>query len=104
MGSRLDAQPALLPYAISVAAQLTGVQPQMLRTYEARGLLDPFRTDGGTRRYSAEDVERARRITTMLASGLNLEGVQQVLALQHEVSRLQALVDAMRAHHEPADR
>jgi MerR family transcriptional regulator/heat shock protein HspR len=104
MGSRLDAQPALLLYAISVAAQLTGVQPQMLRTYEARGLLDPFRTDGGTRRYSAEDVERVRRITTMLASGLNLEGVQQVLALQHEVSRLQALVDAMRAHQEPADR
>lgn len=75
-------------YAMSVAADLTGVHPQMLRAYEAKGLVEPFRTNGGTRRYSGNDIVRVRRITELLASGLNLEGVQQVLRLEIETQQL----------------
>jgi DNA-binding transcriptional MerR regulator len=83
-------------YGISVAAELTGVHPQMLRTYEARGLIDPHRTDGGTRRYSGDDVNRVQRITGLLLTGLNLEGVQQVLALEEETKRLRAEISRLR--------
>jgi DNA-binding transcriptional MerR regulator len=75
-------------YAISVAAELAGTGVQSLRHYERRGLLEPDRTDGGTRRYSQRDVVRLRRITELLADGLNLAGVALVLDLEAEVSRL----------------
>jgi DNA-binding transcriptional MerR regulator len=77
-------------FGISVAAELTGVNPQTLRAYEAKGLLDPQRTAGGTRRYSSDDLERVRRICLLLESGLNLEGVRQVLGLQDEAALLRA--------------
>jgi MerR family transcriptional regulator, heat shock protein HspR len=83
-------------YGISVAAELTGVNPQMLRVYENRGLLDPQRTEGGTRRYSGRDIDRINQITTLLASGLNLAGVAQVLALQAEGDRLRDQIEALR--------
>ncbi|USQ76147.1 MerR family transcriptional regulator [Ornithinimicrobium cryptoxanthini] len=82
-------------YGVSVAAELTGVQPQMLRAYEAKGLLEPYRTEGGTRRYSGDDLARVGRITTLLAAGLNLAGVDQVLQLEAETQRLQAELDAL---------
>jgi MerR family transcriptional regulator, heat shock protein HspR len=75
-------------YMISVAADLVGMHPQTLRLYEARGLVRPGRTPGGTRLYSDADVERLRlihRLTTEL--GLNLAGVEHVLRLQDELSR-----------------
>jgi MerR family transcriptional regulator, heat shock protein HspR len=75
-------------YAISVAAELTGINPQMLRVYESRGLLEPQRTEGGTRRYSRRDIDRINQIATLLASGLNLAGVEHVLALEAETDRL----------------
>ncbi len=84
-------------YGMSVASDLTGVHPQMLRAYEARGLLAPHRTDGGTRRYSGNDIVRIQRITELLASGLNLEGVQQVLRLEAETQRLQDEIDELRS-------
>ena len=59
-------------YGISVAAELVGMGVQNLRAYEARGLLEPERTDGGTRRYSADDLDRLRRIGDLLDAGLNL--------------------------------
>jgi MerR family transcriptional regulator, heat shock protein HspR len=77
-------------YGISVAAELTGVQPQTLRGYEAKGLLDPYRTAGGTRRYSGDDLTRIRRITTLLAAGLNLTGIRHVLDLEAETADLRA--------------
>ena len=83
-------------YAISVAAELTGVNPQMLRVYENRGLLDPQRTEGGTRRYSGRDIDRIRQITALLASGLNLAGVEQVLALEAETDRLRDQIEELR--------
>ena len=75
-------------YVISVAAELAGMHPQTLRIYERRGLLDPARTVGGSRRYSERDIDRLRRIQDLTALGLNLEGVRRVLELEHEVERL----------------
>ena len=83
-------------YGISVAAELTGVDPQMLRTYEARGLLEPQRTEGGTRRYSGNDLERIGQITALLDEGLNLAGIAHVLALQAETQRLRAEIHCLR--------
>jgi len=78
-------------YMISVAAELVGMHPQTLRLYEARGLVRPGRTPGGTRLYSEKDLERLRliqRLTTEL--GLNLAGVEQVLRMQDELNRTRA--------------
>jgi MerR family transcriptional regulator/heat shock protein HspR len=76
-------------YVISVAAELAGVHPQTLRIYERKGLLDPARTGGGSRRYSERDIERLRRIQDLTTAGLNLEGVRRVMHLEDEVARLQ---------------
>ena len=75
-------------YAISVAAELSGTAIQNLRVYERRGLVTPDRTDGGTRRYSEDDIERLVRIRELLDAGLNLAGVDRVLELEDEVTRL----------------
>ena len=77
-------------YAISVAAEMVSMQVQNLRVYERRGLLEPDRTPGGTRLYSAEDVDRLARIGDLLADGLNLAGIARVLELEDEVERLSA--------------
>jgi len=81
-------EPTKAVFVISVAAELAGMHPQTLRIYERRGLLAPFRTDGGTRRYSEDDIERLRLIGELTGQGLNLEGVRRVLALQEENRRL----------------
>ena len=77
-------------YGISVAAELVGTGVQNLRAYEARGLLEPERTHGGTRRYSADDLERLRRIGDLLDAGLNLAGITMVLDLETQNSELRA--------------
>ncbi|MFH5823801.1 MerR family transcriptional regulator [Georgenia sp. AZ-5] len=77
-------------YGISVAAELTGLDPQSLRLYERRGLLEPTRTPGGTRRYSADDLARLSRISDLLGAGLNLAGVAAVLELEADNADLQA--------------
>ncbi len=83
-------------YIISVAAELGGVHPQTLRIYERRGLLDPYRTPGGTRRYSDKDLEQLGLIQELTADGVNLEGVRQILALRAEVERLDHQVIRLR--------
>ena len=80
-------------YGISVAAELVGTGVQNLRLYESRGLLEPTRTEGGTRRYSANDLDVLRRIAALLADGLNLAGIAMVLQLEAENSRLRADLD-----------
>ena len=77
-------------YGISVAAELVGMGVQNLRAYEARGLIEPGRTDGGTRRYSADDLDRLRRIGDLLDAGLNLAGISMVLDLETQNSELRA--------------
>lgn len=75
-------------YSISVVAELTGVSQQALRGYEENGLVTPRRTDGGTRRYSRDDVQRISEIAALLETGLNHEGVAQVMKLQAEADGL----------------
>ena len=84
-------------YVISVAAELAGVHPQTLRIYERKGLLDPARTAGGSRRYSERDIVQLQRIQDLTAAGLNLEGVKRVMELEDEVRRLRAEMDKLRA-------
>lgn len=80
-------------YVISVAAELAGVHPQTLRIYERRGLLDPARTGGGSRRYSQRDIDRLRRIHILTEAGMNLAGVKAVMELEDEIIRLRAQLD-----------
>jgi MerR family transcriptional regulator/heat shock protein HspR len=77
-------------FMISVAAELAEMHPQTLRMYEQRGLISPKRSPKNTRLYSQRDVERLRRIQQMTAEGLNLAGVETVLALEAQVRRLRA--------------
>ncbi len=83
-------------YVISVAAERAGVHPQTLRIYERKGLLDPNRTPGGSRRYSDEDIAQMRRIQVLTNAGINLEGVRKILALEAEIDSLrQQLVETL---------
>jgi MerR family transcriptional regulator/heat shock protein HspR len=92
-------------YVISVAAELAGVHPQTLRIYERKGLVDPARTGGGSRRYSERDIERLRRIQELTNGGLNLEGVRRVIELEALVERLgRELVEARREAREAVER
>jgi MerR family transcriptional regulator/heat shock protein HspR len=83
-------------FSISVAAELTGVNPQMLRFYEQKGLLDPHRTEGGTRRYSQRELDRIGTIASLLADGLNMAGITSVLSLQAENERLREELRTLR--------
>lgn len=88
-------------YIISVAAELAGVHPQTLRTYERKGLIKPARTSGGTRRYSARDVARVRLIQELTqGEGVNLAGVLRILEMQDEIDRL---TDELRAAEETVE-
>src|SRR6187455_3826988 len=80
-------------FMISVAAELAEMHPQTLRMYEARGLIEPQRSPKGTRLYSHADVERLRRIQEMTTEwGMNLAGVERVMALEEKLERMQAKV------------
>ena len=83
-------------YMISVAAELVGMHQQTLRMYEAKGLVRPSRTAGGTRLYSEVDIERLRVIQRLTSElGLNLAGVEHVLRLEDELRRMQARMDRL---------
>ncbi|WP_455013424.1 MerR family transcriptional regulator [Mycobacterium antarcticum] len=76
-------------YGISVASELSGLGPQTLRLYETRGLLTPARSEGGTRRYSDDDLDRLQRITELLAAGINLAGISEIFTLEARNSQLE---------------
>ncbi len=80
-------------FGITVAAELSGTGTQNLRAYERAGLLEPSRTDGGTRRYSHNDIDRLRRIAELMTAGLNLAGVAMVLDLQDQNAHLRRQLD-----------
>ena len=82
-------EPSRAVYVISVAAELAGVHPQTLRIYERKGLVDPARTEGGSRRYSDADINQLRRIQELTNEGLNLAGVKRVLELEAMVERME---------------
>ena len=77
-------------YGISVAAELSGIPVQSLRLYERYGLLTPARSNGGTRRYSADDLARLRRISTLVEAGVNLAGIARILDLEDDNADLSA--------------
>ena len=82
--------PGVPVYVISVAAELTGLHPQTLRTYDRIGLVSPGRTGGGGRRYSARDIDLLREISDLTSSGIGIEGVRRILELENQVAALQA--------------
>ncbi len=84
-------------YVISVAAELAGVHPQTLRIYERKGLVDPARTGGGSRRYSDADIALLQRISDLTDEGLNLAGVKRVLKLEARVAQLEAALQQVRS-------
>jgi MerR family transcriptional regulator/heat shock protein HspR len=85
-------------YVISVAAELAGVHPQTLRIYERKGLVQPKRTQGNTRRYSQRDIERLQRIQDLTQTGgVNLAGVKVIMEMQAEI-------DALRLRQEELER
>jgi len=90
-------------YIISVAAELAGVHPQTLRIYERKGLIEPYRTPGGTRRYSDADLERLALIQKLTQAGVNLEGVRRIMALASENERLKTQVGRLRRLLENSD-
>ena len=83
-------------YVISVAAELAGVHPQTLRIYERKGLVDPARTQGGSRRYSDADLAQLTRIQELTNEGLNLAGVKRVLELEARLRALEAEIERAR--------
>jgi MerR family transcriptional regulator, heat shock protein HspR len=102
MGAPRDADSRAL-YVISVAAELAGMHPQTLRIYERKGLIEPARTTGRSRRYSEQDIALLRRIQELSNEGISLMGVQRVMALEEQlaqardrIAELEALVEAMR--------
>jgi MerR family transcriptional regulator/heat shock protein HspR len=82
--------PAAAVFVISVAAELSGLHPQTLRTYERMGLITPGRTGGGGRRYSSEDIDRLRTIAQLTSTGIGIEGVRRILDLENSVLALRA--------------
>ena len=89
-------------YIISVAAELTGLHPQTLRTYDRLGLVSPGRSGGGGRMYSMRDIETLRHVTELSASGIGLEGVRRILELEAEVDELREQIAAMSMTRMPA--
>jgi MerR family transcriptional regulator/heat shock protein HspR len=83
-------------YGISMAAELTGAGTQSLRLWERHGLLDPSRSGGGTRRYSADDVDRLRRIIRLVDAGVNIAGIARILQVEDHNTVLRTANDALR--------
>src|SRR5919106_2826398 len=96
-------------YVISVAAELAGVHPQTLRIYERKGLVEPQRTIGRSRRYSDRDIRRLRRIQELTNDGVSLAGVKRIIALEEEleearreIERLEGEIRNLRAEADQA--
>ncbi|MET4611653.1 MerR family transcriptional regulator/heat shock protein HspR [Rhodococcus sp. PvR044] len=87
-------------YGISVASELSGIDPQTLRLYEQRGLLTPARTEGGTRRYSDDDLAILQRVAELVDAGVNLAGVARILSLEADNLRLESENADLRAGRE----
>ena len=97
---RMGAQapgPDVPVYVISVAAELTGLHPQTLRTYERLGLIMPGRTGGGGRRYTHRDVELLREISDLTSAGIGIEGVRRILDLENRIAALVQRNDELQA-------
>lgn len=90
-------EPDARVFVISVAAELSGLHPQTLRTYDRIGIVQPGRTAGGGRRYSMRDIELLRQVAQLTAAGLGLEGVRRVIELENQVDALKRKVGELQA-------
>ena len=97
MSSFVPPGPEAKVFVISVAAELSGLHPQTLRTYDRLGLVQPGRTGGGGRRYSIRDIEVLREVAKLTGQGLGLEGVRRVLELEHQVYALRERIGELQA-------
>ena len=102
-GSHRAPGPDVPVFVISVAAELTGLHPQTLRTYDRLGLVRPGRTGGGGRRYSWRDIELLRQVANLTSTGIGLEGVRRILELELQVDALQRRVDELEQERAAAD-
>ena len=96
--------PEVPVYVISVAAELTGLHPQTLRSYDRLGIVSPGRTGGGGRRYSWRDIELLREVAELTGSGIGLEGVRRILELEHQVDALRRRVAELESDLDNAQR
>jgi MerR family transcriptional regulator, heat shock protein HspR len=101
IGDRADERDRAL-YIISVAAELAGVHPQTLRIYERKGLIEPSRTEGRSRRYSDRDIALLQRIQELTNDGVSLAGVRRILELEGILDDMRTEVEALRASLERA--
>ena len=95
MAAARDRRQAL--FVISVAAELAGVHPQTLRIYERKGLIEPSRTEGRSRRYSDRDIALLQRIQELTNEGVSLVGVRKILDLEAELAAVRDRVAALEA-------
>jgi|ERR1019366_7127462 MerR family transcriptional regulator/heat shock protein HspR len=91
-------------YIISVAAELAGVHAQTLRIYERKGLIEPSRTQGGSRRYSDRDIALLRRIQELTTEGVSLAGVRKILELEADLDDARDRIAGLRATIEASRR
>lgn len=91
-------------YGISVAAELCGAPIQSLRLWERHGLLTPARSQGGTRRYSSDDLTRLNRIIALAAAGINIAGISRILDLEDDNAILRTAHINPPTHHNPTTR
>lgn len=91
---RSDTRPLFM---IGIAAELAGMHPQTLRVYERRGLVRPSRTARNTRLYSQADVDLLARIQALSDSGLNLAGIERVMALERDLARAERRIASLEA-------
>jgi MerR family transcriptional regulator/heat shock protein HspR len=84
-------------YIISVAAELAGVHPQTLRIYERKGLIEPQRTEGRSRRYSQRDIALLQHIQELTQAGVGLSGVERILELENLLAQADQRVDELEA-------
>jgi len=80
-------------YFISVASTLSGIHQQTIRTYEQKGLIKPYRTRGGTRRYSQEDVDKLIQIANLSQRGINLDGVKIIYEMRDKIEEMQEKIE-----------
>jgi len=80
-------------YSIAVAAELADLLAATLRLYEEKGLVTPARTEGGTRRYSEDDIAAIREVAVLQGDGINLAGIGRVLELRAENAELRRRLD-----------
>jgi MerR family transcriptional regulator/heat shock protein HspR len=83
-------------YFISVASTLSGIHPQTIRTYEEKGLIKPYRTSGGTRRYSQEDIDKLIQIQNLSQRGINLDGIKIIYEMRDRISDLQIEIESLK--------